>query len=219
MCAVYTGAFIKFDLLDKDGRFRYADLKDFKCDIAIDKDRARHEIALIDTEKQEVRYGLESLFYILSNRLPFLQILFRQNWFVLIMKQLYYFISYNRKVIAPSSVQNEYSCNPDFHLKYRALYILVMMYVVGYFAYSFGQFLTYWIYWAFQVIFAIYYFGKDIPKSMSYLGHQITILLIFFSLLIPSIFLPNLLSINIVIAAVIAIKEVWRRWKIVLCMS
>lgn len=103
MCAVYTSAFLKFELLDTEGRYKYADLEQFPAKSLIDKDRARHEIALIDTEKMEVRYGLESLFYILAQRFPALSLLFEQRWFVLIMKQLYYFISYNRKVIAPSS--------------------------------------------------------------------------------------------------------------------
>jgi hypothetical protein len=131
------------------------------------------------------------------------------------MQPLYYFISYNRKVIAPSSTQNSQSCNPDFHLKYRVLYILLMMYVVGVFAFSFGLFPIYWAYWAIQVLFSILYFSKkgDMRKSIAYLGHQITILLIGCLLLIPSMFLSNLLVYNLIIVGLVIGREYWRRWK------
>ena len=79
MCATYTGAFLKFELLDKNGRYKYSDLDKFPANALIDKDRARHEIALVDTQKMEVRYGLESLFYILSQQFPAFSLLFKQK--------------------------------------------------------------------------------------------------------------------------------------------
>ncbi len=217
MCVAYTGAFVKFELLDKNGRYKYADLPEFPTHQLIDKDRARHEIALLDTEKQEVRYGLESLFYILENRFPALNLLFRQQWFLLIIKQLYYFISYNRKIIAPSLYQTEKSCNPDFNLKYRALYILVMLYVVGGFAIYFNQFASFWVYWVAQVIFGLVSpaFKDNHEKTITYLGHQITILLIGSLLLLPSIIFPNLLFYNLIASLLVMIREGWRRWKVV----
>ncbi|TAH21971.1 MAG: DUF393 domain-containing protein [Cytophagales bacterium] len=211
MCAVYTDAFLKSGLLDKDGRYKYADLDKFSAEVLIDKDRARHEIALVDTEKMEVRYGLDSLFYILATRFPALNLLFKQKYFVLIMKELYYFISYNRKIIAPSPKQDASSCVPDFHLKYRVLYILGMLYVVASFAIYFDVFLLFWAYWAAQVIFSMIIFKE---KTITYLGHQITILLIACLLMIPSIFFSNLLYINILISLTVVIKEFWRRWKV-----
>lgn len=216
MCAVYTGAFLNFGLLDKDGRYKYADLGEFPANLLIDKDRARHEIALVDTEKMEVRYGLDSLFYILATRFPALNSLFKQKWFVLIMKELYYFISYNRKIIAPSSKQDATSCTPDFNLKYRALYILGMLYVVASFAVYFDIFLLFWAYWAAQVIFSIIIFKE---KTITYLGHQITVLLIACLLMTPSIFSTNLLYFNLVLAGIVAARELWRRWKIVINLS
>jgi predicted DCC family thiol-disulfide oxidoreductase YuxK len=211
MCAAYTGAFLKFELLDKNGRYKYTDLDQFSAKSLIDRDRARHEIALIDTQKMEVRYGLDSLFYILTQRFPSFGVLFRQKWFLLIMKQLYYFISYNRKIIAPSSKQNETSCTPDFHLKYRLSYIMATLYAVVVFAVYFDVFLLFWAYWAAQVAFSILVFKE---KSITYLGHQVTILLIACLLMIPTIFFSNLLYINILISSIVVIKEFWRRWKV-----
>jgi hypothetical protein len=217
MCAVYTGAFIKFELLEGNGRYKFADLQQLPLASIIDKDRARHEIALVDVEKKEVRYGLESLFYILGNHFPFLQFIFKQKWFRSFSQPLYYFISYNRKVIAPSSKQSPESCNPDFHLKYRVLYILLMMYVVGGIAFYFGLFPYFWAYWTIQIVFSILYFSKrgDMRKSIAYLGHQITILLIGSLLLIPAMILPKLLIYNLIIAGLVLGREYLRRWKII----
>lgn len=211
MCAVYTGAFLKFGLLDADGRYKYADLDQFPAKSLIDKDRARHEIALIDTEKQQVRYGLDSLFYILAQRFPIFTLLFKQKWFMLVMKQLYYFVSYNRKIIAPSSRQDAASCIPDFHLKYRLSYIMVALYAVAAFAIYSDIFLLFWAYWTVQVVVGILVFKE---KSITYLGHQVTILIIACLLMIPSIILTNILYINILVTSIIVVKEFWRRWKV-----
>jgi hypothetical protein len=203
-------------MLDENGRYKYADLSDFPAHTLIDKDRARHEIALVDTEKQEVRYGLDSLFHILGSRFPALNLCFKQQWFILIIKHLYYFISYNRKIIAPSLVQNEKSCSPDFNLRYRALYIVVMLYAVGFFAIHFNQFLPFWAYWVAQVVFGLVspIFQNNHEKIITYLGHQITILLIGCLLLLPSFFFSNLLYFNLVASGLVMAREFWRRWKI-----
>lgn len=216
MCAVYTGAFIKFGLLDQNGRHRYAALNDFACNVLIDKDRARHEIALVDTENQEVRYGLDSLFYILGNRFPILNMLFKKSWFRLIMKQLYYFISYNRKVIAPSSKPNANACVPDFDLKQRVLYILLMLYVVALFSVHFNIFFEFWLYWACQVIFSVSYFKSNsleekVQQSIHYLGHQITILIIGSLLMLPTLFFPNFLFFNAFVTILVMSREFYRR--------
>jgi predicted DCC family thiol-disulfide oxidoreductase YuxK len=229
MCQVYTGAFIKFELLDEHGRQKYSELDNLSCNVLIDKDRAKNEIALIDIDRQEVRYGLESLFYILSHHFPALNLLFHQQWFVFVLKKLYKFISYNRKVIAPSSKQSNNSCIPDFDLKYRVLYILLMMGVVAYFSIYFQVFMAFWLYWICQVFLSlkmnkiINFFAQredkkihedlesKVKTSISYLGHHITILLIGFLLLIPSVFYPQLLLYNMAVVSLVFIKEFWRR--------
>lgn len=120
LCKAYTGAFIKTKLLDENGRQPYTQLNEETC--LIDKDRARNEIALINTKTGHVIYGIDSLFKVISHRFTILAPLFGFAPFRWLMKKLYSFISYNRKVIIPSKASSE-SCAPSFNLKYRLAYI------------------------------------------------------------------------------------------------
>ena len=216
LCNAYTGAFIKFKLLDENGREKYCNLENFSCNYLIDKNKARHEIALVDTQSQKVRYGLDSLFYILGSRFPVLNLLFKQKYFLLIMKQLYFFISYNRKVIAPSTTTNKNSCAPDFNLVYRLSYILFALIVVSFFALHFQVFVFLYMYYFLQTLVYVLIKRNNQDKLISfihYVGHQSTVLLIGCLLLIPSLFYNNLLIYNIVIAGLVMGKEFWRRRK------
>lgn len=91
----------------------------------IDRKRSCNEIALINLENQEVLYGTESLFAIIGNRFRWLRGLFQFEPFRWAIEKLYSFISYNRKVIVPGKVFEEQgSCVPSFHIKYRWAYII-----------------------------------------------------------------------------------------------
>jgi hypothetical protein len=123
MCRLYTYGFTRTGMLDSGGRMPYT-IIDTNLSCSIDKDRARNEIALVDTEHNTVTYGIDSLMKILSNRFGFFTPLFRFKPFYSSMQALYKFISYNRRVIIPSREYNKAgACIPDFNLKYRLLYI------------------------------------------------------------------------------------------------
>ncbi|MEM6515394.1 MAG: hypothetical protein AAF688_04370, partial [Bacteroidota bacterium] len=149
-----------------------------------------------------------------------------------ILKMLYAFISYNRKVIIPSknNRDNKLSCIPDFNLKYRTLFILVglsiaflllsnmfqafewkssiMPYIL---ALASGQFL-------FQGLMMID-FDRDL--IMEYLGNLTTIL-IFGSLLAMPIYITNkifnypeyIVSLYFLIIGLLMIGEHFRRLKL-----
>src|SRR6476659_9646597 len=100
MCRMYSHAFVKTKMLENNGIQAYAQItEEVKGDI--DMDRARNEIALVDTANHTVSYGIDSWFKIFSNSLPLFGYLARWKPFYLFMKGLYFFISYNRRVIAP----------------------------------------------------------------------------------------------------------------------
>ncbi len=123
MCNLYTSAFLKSGMLDENGRVAYNKMKeDITC--RIDKDRARNEIALVDTEAGSVSYGLESLYKVIGHNIPLLWPVFRFRPFNFIMKKLYFFVSYNRKVIVPSAESASNACIPDINKKYRLAFIL-----------------------------------------------------------------------------------------------
>ncbi|MBL0745027.1 DCC1-like thiol-disulfide oxidoreductase family protein [Chryseolinea lacunae] len=121
MCDLYTRQFVRTGMLDQNGRAPYAQAD--ALHLALDKERARNEIAMVDTESGEVVYGINSFFKILINRFPALEFLFRWKIFQWLAARVYAFISYNRKVIVPST-RPQALCTPDFKLTYRIAYIV-----------------------------------------------------------------------------------------------
>lgn len=122
LCRTYTGAFVKTGMLDQNGRAAYSQLEPQNCNL-LDMQRARNEIALLNTKTGQVIYGIDSLFRVISHSFPIIAPLFRLAFFRWIMKKIYSFISYNRKAIIPSNESGD-ACTPDFNLKYRWLYIV-----------------------------------------------------------------------------------------------
>jgi hypothetical protein len=134
MCQLYTRAFTKSGMLDPTGRAPYQNIPSPACPL-VDLQRAVNEIALINTTTGEVKYGIESLFKVIGHSFPVFRPLFSWRPFLRIMRKVYAFISYNRKVIippqhptpatpsatnpAPSTLQ------PAFRLRYRLAYLVV----------------------------------------------------------------------------------------------
>lgn len=126
LCRAYTGAFVRKGMLAPDGRQAFQRM-DNETEALLDLDRARSEIALVDTRTGQVRYGLQSLMTIIGHAIPVLQPLFRFRPLRWLLQRLYYLVSYNRKIIAAvtPSANARMSCNPPFNLKYRILYLLL----------------------------------------------------------------------------------------------
>lgn len=124
LCQAYTGVFVKSGMLATDGRLPFHELK-AESYPQLDVARSRDEIALIDQTTGRVTYGIDSLFTIIGNSFPVLKPLFHLKSFHLTVRHLYFFISYNRKVIAPAPVfESEKSCTPTFNSTYRWAYII-----------------------------------------------------------------------------------------------
>ncbi len=124
LCNAYTNAFIKTGMLDKNGREPFEQINPVYIPW-INTERACDEIALVDVPNQTVVYGIDSLFKILGNRFALFKPLFALSGFRWLMTKLYFFISYNRKVIAPSkNFMLSGSCTPTFNLTYRWTYLI-----------------------------------------------------------------------------------------------
>lgn len=125
MCNAYSSAFSKTGILDKDGRKSFAEA-DAGTLAVLDKDRARHEIPLVDNQTGEVLYGLDGLTLIVANALPVFKPLITSTRFKNMLTPLYKFISYNRRVIAGSFYGGiGFDCAPDFHLGWRIALIVL----------------------------------------------------------------------------------------------
>lgn len=125
MCDLYTGAFVKTKMLSEHGRQPFGSMgNDIRCQL--DQKKAADEIALINLQSGKVTYGIDSLFAIIGHNFALLKPVFAFGPFRWIMKRLYSFISYNRKVIVPGKkFEGENACTPSLNLPYRWAYIVI----------------------------------------------------------------------------------------------
>ncbi|BAP32549.1 uncharacterized protein CHSO_3512 [Chryseobacterium sp. StRB126] len=196
MCNIYSKGFTKCGMLDKDGREAFTEISVRNKNL-VDFNRAKNEIALVDSENNKVTYGLDSLLLIIGNSFPLLEKIARIQPLYWLFKKLYSFVSYNRKQIIPSRKDNtEQSCVPDFNLKYRLAYVIFVAlfsaYILSIFSGKFGVSLAPnffrelgvclgQILW--QTLFLKWYL-KD--KIWDYLGNMMTVSLLGTLLLIPA---------------------------------
>ncbi|PHN04864.1 thiol-disulfide oxidoreductase DCC family protein [Flavilitoribacter nigricans] len=125
MCTAYTGAFIRLGWLEKRLPFSRVSPELLQ---KIDVDRGRHEIPLFDPVSGQTVYGLDALFLIIGTHLPWLKPLLSNRAFRFFWKQIYWIITYNRRIIAGSRAHaSGLDCAPDRNLTYRWMYILLML--------------------------------------------------------------------------------------------
>ncbi len=212
MCRMYSSAFEQTGLLENGSTTPYQFLD---CSLAntVNLNKAKNEIALLNTQTNEVTYGLDSLKKIILYSLPALNPILNFtpiDWF---LRKLYKFISYNRKVIAPTNTGiHTYECIPDFNLKYRLTYLLFVVLVssmvlfqftkpineaMGWQSHLIREFLMCFgqILWQFAVLsFLLRKLKKQVrfEKTMEYLGNLMTVSLIGTLLLLPILFIENL---------------------------
>ncbi|RYE12364.1 MAG: DUF393 domain-containing protein, partial [Sphingobacteriales bacterium] len=139
MCNLYTKAFVKTGMLDNNGRTAYQNMPEAACPL-VDRQRAVNEIALVNTETGEVNYGIESLFKVLGNAWPVFIPLFGFKPFVWVMRKVYAFISYNRRVIIP--VKHSFEVQPTFRLSYRLAYLGFTWLLVSFILTQYAQLLA-----------------------------------------------------------------------------
>lgn len=203
LCNAYTGAFVKTGMLDHNGRQPFSQA-DQHIKSLIDHERASDEIALIDMKTGSVRYGIDSLFKILAHRFPVLRCLFSSPLFRACMSKLYFFVSYNRKIVAPGKqFESPTSCTPSFNLKYRWAFILFAWLITSLVLTSYvghlipllppttlgREFIICGGQLAFQGIILLILNRK---RTLHYLGNMMTVSLIGALLLLPAIILGNL---------------------------
>ena len=185
MRSVYS-AFVKTKMLDENGREDFCSMTHASFP-QLNIERSRDEIALIDTQTGNISYGIDSLFKILGNSLPFLGWLLNWSFFKTIMGKAYAFISYNRKVIAPAKqFELPGSCTPSFNLKYRWFYIIVSWaftsFVLNHYASKISpivpdtSFLREWLVCGGQIIFQSITVGlMRRERLVHYLGNMMTV--------------------------------------------
>lgn len=231
MCSKYTNAFVKTGMLDHDGRKAYTELVSTGIS-NIDWQRARNEIALINRNDHSVQYGVDSLMTIIGHSFPILQPLFHYKPFYAIMRRLYFFISYNRKVMAPGKVfEGANTCTPDMNYSYRWLYILFAWLVTSLILVFYSKlavplvpetnFIREFLVCGGQILFqGIIVFLLRRDRLIQYLGNVMTVSLIGAILLCPMFVFQLLIQSNwffigyFVLVVTYMFFEHWRRVRI-----
>jgi hypothetical protein len=201
MCKLYAGQFVKQGMLDVDGRSPYQGMPSAICPY-VDQKRAANEIALVNTKTGEVEYGVKSLFKVIANSFPVFGPLFSFGPFIWLMGKFYSFISYNRRVIAPSTTDDNNAT--AFSLKHRIAYLVFTWAIVGFILTAYARLLTgfvpvgnsyreYFICGG-QIIFQGIIISIYAPaKRWEYLGNMMTISFAGALLLTPMMVVPHFL--------------------------
>jgi predicted DCC family thiol-disulfide oxidoreductase YuxK len=141
MCKLYTSQFVKSGMLAADGRAPYQQMPQAACPY-VDRQRAVNEIALVNTQTGEVEYGVKSLFKVIANSFPVFGPVFSFRPFIWLTGKAYSFISYNRRIIAPSAQDDHRAPDPTFSLKHRIGYLVFTWFVVGFILIHYAHLLT-----------------------------------------------------------------------------
>jgi len=180
-------------MMDEQNRSSYQQAPQEVCPL-VDMQRAVNEMALVNKTTGEVSYGIKSLFIIMGDAFPALRPLFSFAPFVWLMGKIYFFISFNRRVIVPpNNKENHFSIQPSFRLDYRIAYIIFTGFIAAFILsrYLILIFPSYSPYIAYLIIGAAIFIQALIAiigapkKTGNYLGNLATILFAGTLLLLP----------------------------------
>ncbi len=145
MCQAYTKGFVKWGLLADKHRIPFCELQPEQANRYMDLQRSRHEIPLVDLGGGETLYGVDALTYLLSQPFPLVGKLMRIPVLSKTIRNLYNFISYNRRVITATSSENTgIDCAPDFRMGYRMAFIVFAILMSSWITWGFGQTVGYY---------------------------------------------------------------------------
>lgn len=195
MCRWYTGEFVRLGFLKEEGRCSFSELSKSEWMDNIDMDRSRDEIPLVDLKGGATLYGIDSLSYLLGQRLPFIPKVLSYRpirWF---FTRFYKLISYNRREIAASPPSTKgIDCTPHFNLFYRLLYIFLSISAAAILIEKFAS--TYLpataIYYIIGMVLLVILpsLSWSLQKWTTYAALTTTVLLMMGLLLVPSFWCP-----------------------------
>ncbi|MEL6557914.1 MAG: hypothetical protein AAFQ94_07010 [Bacteroidota bacterium] len=205
LCNLYTGAFVKMNFLEQNGRLPYEKINQIDTS-ALEEERSKNEIPLFDLNTGTFDYGVNSLLKILGHRWSFFKKIATCRPAVYLIKILYNFISFNRKVIVPGDPKAN-TCYPTFNIKYRSAFLLFSWVTVAMVLYLYNHLLTglapapdfnfELLIAGGQVLFqSIFLIKKDRETAFEYLGNMMTVSLLGAIGLLPMLLVSIFISIN-----------------------
>lgn len=205
LCSLYTTGFVKSGMLDENGRKSYCQLSEEEQNF-VDLKRAPNEIALVDNKTKTVTYGIDSLIKVVGFSFPLIEKTAKIKPIHFILKKMYSFVSYNRKVIIPGNVkeENKLQCIPDFNYKYRFLYIGFALTLTSFVLFGYSNLIpnlpkgtiTREIILAFgQILFqSLFLLNFDKKTILNYAGNIMTVSLMGSLILIPMLLLNQFVN-------------------------
>jgi predicted DCC family thiol-disulfide oxidoreductase YuxK len=200
LCSLYTTGFVKSGMLDQNGRKSYCELSDEEQNF-VDLKRATNEIALVDNKTKTVIYGIDSLIKVVGFSFPLIEKVSTIKPIHFILKKIYSFVSYNRKVIIPENLkkENKLQCTPDFNYKYRFLFIGFALTITTFILFRYSNLIfnfpksniTRELILAFgQIVFqGLFLFKFDKETIINYTGNLMTVSLMGSLILMPIVIL------------------------------
>lgn len=230
LCNLYTGAFVKMDLLEQNGRLPYEKIDQVDT-TKLQKERSKNEIPLFNLKTGTFDYGVNSLLKILGHRWSLFKKITTCSTMVYLIKILYNFVSFNRKVIVPGNPKTN-TCYPTFNFKYRSAFLLFSWVTVAtvLFLYSHllnglapaPNFISELLIAGGQLFFqGVFLIRKDRETTFEYLGNMMTVSLLGAIGLLPMILISFFIPINPIwalsffsIIAILMFIEHYRRVKL-----
>ncbi|UZR94853.1 hypothetical protein [Chondrinema litorale] len=211
MCKAYGACFTRFNLVDNNTISPYQKTNEaFVNDI--DLDRAKNEIALHDTQTHQTLYGLDALIKITTHKSQLFKAI--AEFMYPFLFRLYKLISFNRKVIYPSAnTAVGRDCTPDFNLKYRLVYIILVALFTGVvlheYSVSIYSFFGWESSWFLEIVVcvgqiiwqyvAVKAFRKKNNEALEYLGNMSTVSLIGGLLLSPVLIIQSFVVLPVLV--------------------
>jgi hypothetical protein len=207
LCHVYTTGFIKSGMLDENGRKAFCQLSQEEQKFVNIK-RAANEIALIDNKRKTVIYGIDSLLKVIGFSFPWMEKVGTAKPIHFILKKLYSFVSYNRKVIIPSKEKEEskLQCIPDFNIKYRLIFIGFAVMITTFALFKYSDLISYLpkssilrevVLAIGQIVFQSVFLLKFNKRTLiNYAGNLMTVSLMGSILLMPILILHQFLNLS-----------------------
>jgi len=205
LCSLYTTGFVKSGMLDENGRKSYCQLSDEEQSY-VDLKRAPNEIALVNNVTKTVTYGIDSLIKVVGFSFPLIERIATIKPVNFILKKMYSFVSYNRKVIIPGNTkeENKLQCTPDFNHKYRFFFIGFALTITTFILFGFSNLITSLpktnilreVILAFgQLVFqSLFLLKLDQKTIINYAGNVMTVSLMGSLLLVPILILDQFIN-------------------------
>ncbi|WP_035650534.1 hypothetical protein [Flavobacterium sp. ASV13] len=205
LCSLYTTGFVKSGMLDENGRKSYCQLSEEEQNF-VDLKRAPNEITLVDNKTKTVIYGIDSLIKVVGFSFPLIEKIATVKPIHFILKKMYSFVSFNRKVIIPGNIkeENKLQCTPDFNYKYRFLFIGFALTITTFVLFGFSNLipilpktsiLREFILAFGQIVFQSLFLLKMDRKTMTnYAGNLMTISLMGSLILVPILILNQFIN-------------------------